>query len=452
MQANECAICYEPVTEWAVVTECHHHCCLKCALRYKFISNKSGCPICLKETADEEMIFQMVRVSQVPELDRLRYREVTDEMYLWGGGVWVPAEDVEVIEEILSRKCQLCRSEFYDAETLISHYPAKHHRFLCQLCVRYRCEFASEYVVYSDRELAAHQRGSGAIAEHPLCKFCRERFYCQDMFIKHSRRVHELCYLCDRLGKKDQYYKNYAELEHHFQRKHYTCPEQRCIDSKCYAFIDQMALTLHTQKAHPVKKEAPVALHTLALEKKQLPKPVKAPAPKIEKPAVQDIPEHLKRDELVRKREFRQKYSTLITAHYAHPAELISLTARYNESELELPAYVAELRQLVGDSLAIELVERLSPYLLSSRRADIEQHFPEIRRGIEFAPHRFPPAEAGAPSKSGTPTAAVPPTPSKSASKSAASSKSIWEHFSNQKFNTAPSLASKLPRKPPGPK
>ncbi|KAI5191640.1 E3 ubiquitin-protein ligase [Nematocida sp. AWRm77] len=444
MQENECPICYEPFAEWILVTECTHHCCLRCGLRYKFISNKSGCPICLKETPGEEMLFEMHRLLLAPA-ETFRFSKDHSEMYLWGGGIWAPPEEVPVIEHVLGRTCQMCPAEMYDAESLVKHYTSAHGRFLCRLCVQHRCEFPSEYRVYTDKELAAHHRGEGEQSDHPLCRFCRERFYCQNMFTKHNRRTHELCYLCEKLGKKDQYYRNYQELEAHFKHKHFTCTHQKCIETKCYAFIDQLALTLHLQKHHPAPKEPSFPLKAVAPGKKAAGGKKGSERARVESEVPREVPEHMKRDALAQKRDFLGKYSALIKAHYPCPEMLVSLTSQYNDDALSLSAYVEEVKLLVGGATAIEVVERIAPYLTDLKKADVAQNFPALRRAIEFAPI---PARAPAhvPAQSSASAAPAPPKPAGS------SSKSIWEHFGAKKFASAPSLSSKLPKKAPNSK
>ncbi|KAI5187733.1 E3 ubiquitin-protein ligase [Nematocida homosporus] len=379
---SKCVICYndDSVKEWAI-TECNHVCCLKCALRYKFISNKSGCPICLKEIAETEMMFKVIKD---PEIDRFRR---TRDDYLWANCIVCVDEDLPVIEEILRRACQMCATEFYDTQSLLGHYVSKHKRRLCELCVEYRCEFPAEYVVYTEAGLMQHCNGTGPVDGHPKCAFCRERFYTQDVLVKHCRKVHELCYLCERLGKRHEYYKNYRELEKHLVKSHFTCTEKMCIEAKCYAFIDEVELAAHRASLHPAKKEEKVKLTYTQ------PMPGKGSAgltKKSSKPSapvvVAAVPDYLNREAIAKQRTLREKYTAWIEREYRSPAEIVRLTTEYNESKISLLQLVDEVRALIGNQSCFDFVMRVRTFLLPDRMKDIDGNLGKIKRNIEFPP------------------------------------------------------------------
>lgn len=378
---NECIICYDSY-KTGIVTECGHRCCLKCGLRYKFISSKSGCPICLREIKDEEMMFQIVKTPNA------RFKK-TEDSYVWANCIVCEPEEIEEIEEILTRSCKLCKTEFYDNETLIKHYAAKHKRHLCELCVEYRCEFPFEYIVYSIGELNSHRTEKTIGNGHPLCGFCRERFYTQEMLLKHCRKTHEICYICERLGKKNEYYKNYQDLESHFKKAHYTCDERMCQEAKCYAFIDEVELAAHKGSLHPVKKQHKIKLNPGGpSEKKRTERKLKAPTEekKSEEPAP---PKHLDREELLRTRDMKSKYTAMIKRNYNETEKIIAATDEYNELKIDLNEYVWQIREILYDTRTIEFVDRIGTYLLPDRTEDIKNNFPKIRRMIEFAPSKM---------------------------------------------------------------
>ncbi|EIJ93119.1 E3 ubiquitin-protein ligase [Nematocida parisii] len=391
---EECIICYDTYTT-GVVTECGHRCCLKCGLRYKFISNKSGCPICLREVADEELLFRMVRSPGERFIN-------TEESYIWANSIVCKPEEIEEIEGLLTRSCKLCKTEFYDSETLMAHYTAKHKRYLCELCVQYRCEFPSEYIVYSLAELNTHRTEKTIGNGHPSCGFCRERFYTPEILMKHCRKAHELCYLCERLGKKNEYYKNYKELEGHFKKAHYTCDEKMCLDARCYAFIDEIELAAHKVSTHPVKKEriripilSSVHAHKKTAVKEDVYKKGRNPnEPGNESSAesapqdrnTPEVPKHLNREELLKKRNMKEKYTNMISRSYTSPRDVVLLTEKYDRVEIGLDEFVGQIRAILGDTKTIEFIERVSTYLMPDRTEDIKVNFPKIRRSIEFAP------------------------------------------------------------------
>lgn len=60
---------------------------------------------------------------------------------------------------------------------------------------------------------------------------------------------HYNCHVC---GDKYKYlyYKNYEELEKHFDKTHYLCPEPFCWASNYVVFKTPEELTLHTYTKH----------------------------------------------------------------------------------------------------------------------------------------------------------------------------------------------------------
>lgn len=82
--------------------------------------------------------------------------------------------------------------------------------------------FISDQMLYSKADLEKHMRtgdDAGPLAEsgfkgHPLCRFCRQRFYDGDELYKHMEGRHEHCFICrKRDPQKFIYYKDYSELE-----------------------------------------------------------------------------------------------------------------------------------------------------------------------------------------------------------------------------------------------
>lgn len=87
---------------------------------------------------------------------------------------------------------------------------------------KYKQVFISEQVLYSKADLERHMRtgdDAGPLAEsgfkgHPLCRFCKKRFYDGDELYRHMESAHEHCFLCRKLHPhKFVYYKDYEELD-----------------------------------------------------------------------------------------------------------------------------------------------------------------------------------------------------------------------------------------------
>jgi hypothetical protein len=82
--------------------------------------------------------------------------------------------------------------------------------------------FTCEQQLYNKADLDRHMKvgdSSGPLADsgfkgHPLCRFCKRRFYDNNELFKHMESAHEQCFLCRRhQPEKYVYYRDYAELE-----------------------------------------------------------------------------------------------------------------------------------------------------------------------------------------------------------------------------------------------
>jgi hypothetical protein len=82
--------------------------------------------------------------------------------------------------------------------------------------------FIGEQVLYSKADLDRHLRtgdDSGPMAEagfkgHPLCRFCKKRFFDNDDLYKHMETSHDHCHICRRVNpNKFVYFRDYEELQ-----------------------------------------------------------------------------------------------------------------------------------------------------------------------------------------------------------------------------------------------
>ncbi|KAL1591621.1 hypothetical protein SLS60_011871 [Paraconiothyrium brasiliense] len=133
---------------------------------------------------------------------------------------------------------------------------------MCDLCTRNKKVFTHEHELFTFAELRKHQKfgddNPGAIDQsgfkgHPECGFCRQRFYGDDELYTHCREKHERCHLCDRRneGRKPQYYLDYNDLEDHFRKGHFLCPDRECLEKKFIVFDSEMDLKAHQLESHP---------------------------------------------------------------------------------------------------------------------------------------------------------------------------------------------------------
>lgn len=130
------------------------------------------------------------------------------------------------------------------------------------LCTRNKKVFTHEHELFTTTELRKHEKYGddvpGAINQsgfkgHPECGFCRQRFYGDDELYTHCRDKHERCHICDRRSghRQQQYYVDYNALEEHFQKDHFLCLDQECLEKKFMVFESQMDLKGHQLEYHP---------------------------------------------------------------------------------------------------------------------------------------------------------------------------------------------------------
>ncbi|KAJ4344457.1 uncharacterized protein N0V89_012199 [Didymosphaeria variabile] len=142
------------------------------------------------------------------------------------------------------------------------HVKTAHGKVMCDLCTRNKKVFTHEHELFTFAELRKHQKfgddNPGAIDQsgfkgHPECGFCRQRFYGDDELYTHCREKHERCHLCDRQneGRKPQYYLDYNDLEDHFRKGHFLCPDRECLEKKFVVFDSEMDLKAHQLETHP---------------------------------------------------------------------------------------------------------------------------------------------------------------------------------------------------------
>ncbi|KAG2453462.1 hypothetical protein HYH02_001683 [Chlamydomonas schloesseri] len=132
-------------------------------------------------------------------------------------------------------------------------------QFFCDVCVKGRKVFVSEQLVYNKETLKRHLENgdeSGPLAEsgfkgHPLCKFCRQRFYDSNELYKHMESAHEHCFLCRRAAPHQYvYFRHYKELEDHFTKAHHPCPHPHCLERKFVVFDTEYELKAHFAAEH----------------------------------------------------------------------------------------------------------------------------------------------------------------------------------------------------------
>ena len=176
-------------------------------------------------------------------------------------------ESQEIFEDTVLLLRYNCPDESCDAACLgwpdlHRHVRSVHKKQMCDLCVRNKKVFAHEHTLFTQQELRKHEKfgddNPGAVDQsgfngHPECGFCRERFYGDDELYAHCRDKHERCHLCDRRtgGQNPQYYLDYDALERHFNKDHFPCLDNECLEKKFVVFDSEMDLKAHQLSSHP---------------------------------------------------------------------------------------------------------------------------------------------------------------------------------------------------------
>lgn len=235
------------------IGECGHRViCYLCLLRLRWVMNKTGCPICksplntLYITSDPSANYKdfpreghsLIKDERDPDVffeDRKAYDQLVRLR-----GYFCPFAD--------------CGKQLYDQKGLEGHLRSQHNRVICQLCFKNRPVFVGEQFVYPSHKLLEHMkygeyRDDVMIKPHPFCPFCDRSFYTEEPLLNHLSKVHMNCHLC---GDKHKYvyYKDYKDLETHFQKSHYLCLNEICRN-KCFVVFGTLEeLYVHNYKEH----------------------------------------------------------------------------------------------------------------------------------------------------------------------------------------------------------
>jgi hypothetical protein len=158
-----------------------------------------------------------------------RFEDFTDASNMFTDeaiGIRYENEEIQMDTRILLRyncpdgECDVACLSWPD---LHKHVRVQHHKKICDLCSRHKKVFTHEHELYTDKELNTHltkgDDNPGAIDQsgfkgHPLCGFCKRRFYGEDELYVHCRESHERCFICDRRGG--------AAGKHTFYSRHFN--------------------------------------------------------------------------------------------------------------------------------------------------------------------------------------------------------------------------------------
>ncbi|KAJ5892253.1 uncharacterized protein N7473_008481 [Penicillium subrubescens] len=252
-----CFICASTV-EHTSVSPCNHRTCHICALRLRALYKNRCCAHCRTESAF--VIFTDDPERRFEDFEKKDFARTDDNL-------GIHYEKDEIFEDTVLLLRYNCPDEDCDVACLgwpdlHRHVKSKHGKVMCDLCTRNKKVFTHEHTLFTMADLRKHEKHGdhkpGAIDQsgfkgHPECGFCRQRFYGDDELYTHCRDKHERCHICDRRAshRQQQYYIDYHALEAHFQKDHFVCLDQECLDKKFVVFESQMDLKAHQIEAHP---------------------------------------------------------------------------------------------------------------------------------------------------------------------------------------------------------
>ena len=201
----ECIICAEYIDSVARLSTfgaCNHcDICSVCFLRIRALQRKFACPTCKTE------------------LDKIicckESNKKFEDFSIWGDSIgdgytydersqiFFPKEYFkEKIEPLFRFQCKVCRQTRRDFKSLKGHLGAEHKLSMCQLCIDFKQVFPAEQIYYSQKDFEKHMRhgdADGSIG-HPMCEFCRTRYYDSTALFIHLSKDHYTCHLCEKMG------------------------------------------------------------------------------------------------------------------------------------------------------------------------------------------------------------------------------------------------------------
>jgi E3 ubiquitin-protein ligase ZNF598 len=238
----DCLVCLEPIEQYAIGGCNHREVCAHCVLKIRLLGNELNCSLCKRP-------LDVLVVTSHPTRPFIEY----DLQKLHCEPAWSLYTDDEQFLEAMRRRvngfvCPRCDLSCGSRGALHRHLEKQHHLKYCRLCAEHRHEWLCDQSLYTNEQLRKHQtKGDGAVkgGGHPLCQFCKSRFYGNEELYHHLHTKHETCFLCQKAGRADDYFRDYQHLEHHFERNHFICNDPECRAKRFVAFSDAIALQAH---------------------------------------------------------------------------------------------------------------------------------------------------------------------------------------------------------------
>ena len=277
MLETECNICCENFSVQATYS-CTHKICYKCATRLVYLYKDKKCPICKSEknipffesienvsTIDSEGLKEDETSQKteiiLPEnlLESLKNVKIHEKPLKNNLDCFFKFQNEkiqELVKDLLLIKCKECAQQFRSKKDLLIHFKKEHSALLCSTCVEHNHQFWYEYSSYTLETLGQHRKGKlnePGFDGHVFCPFCNYWLYSKERAKKHCMQEHQICTVCDVLGLKLQFFKNFTDLEQHYRSRHFCCNDPICKRNHCYVYGYKSELCAHSIAHHGVE-------------------------------------------------------------------------------------------------------------------------------------------------------------------------------------------------------
>jgi len=257
---NTCLVCCEESRVVSVGACDHAVCCALCTVRMRELLNDTRCVLC---KTDLDKVFLTSNKSK--KFDSFQtYGEIggpgliSDSHGMFFEQADGGKEEKDRIDGLKLLRCNAdgCNQQepFQTFQKLNSHLMEAHGLRICPMCWESRGVFPMEQTLYTKAAYDRHcQKGEDntAFVGHPMCKFCKTRFYNEDALYYHLKQKHENCHVCRKEGRMHEYYRDYKNLYKHFEKAHFVCTDPECKELKFIVFPTEFELRGHMVSNHP---------------------------------------------------------------------------------------------------------------------------------------------------------------------------------------------------------
>uniref|UniRef100_A0A0D9Y644 RING-type domain-containing protein n=1 Tax=Oryza glumipatula TaxID=40148 RepID=A0A0D9Y644_9ORYZ len=236
---DACAVCAEPL-EWVAYGACaHREVCSTCVARLRFVLRDLRCCLCITPCPAVFVTKAMGdRTKVIPDFSALRGAggegKAGEYWHHEATQTWFDdADQYRMISAMCRLSCSVCdsnkkeeeertgkaakakrKSKIRSVDQLKGHLLDRHGLYMCDLCLEGRKVFICEQKLYTMSQLNQHIKSGDSEVDGSEVE--RRGFGGHPM--QHS-------------GQYD-YFRNYDDLEMHFQRDHFLCEDKGCLEKK----------------------------------------------------------------------------------------------------------------------------------------------------------------------------------------------------------------------------